>query len=268
MAIEETRRGKNSVADADARTCSPEHALAVPCRYYRTYPIESPLGYAEEILELSAERTAFLVVDVYGVGFDEDQIVSETDPPIHRKWIADIRQIVREKIAPSINAARAAGIPVIYLTNHLSNSLTEDSKLEQISLRVDAVDLLKDWKESSTFLRHSRIVEPAEQDYLVRKQHYSGFFDTNLDSLLRSLDVRNLVAVGFDSRVCLGNTLTEAMYRDYQVIAIRDAIATREEPETAEKGWAGFLALRFLETHVGFTCTAEQWKEACTKIQR
>lgn len=243
------------------------NSLTLTCRYYRTYPIEEPMGYAEDTLKMPVQHTAFLVVDVYGLGYDNDQGAPENDPPIRRKWIADTRQIVREKIAPSIGAARMVGIPVIYLTNHLSNALTESSMLGQISLRVDGVDLQKDWKEPSSYLSHSQIVAPTDQDYLVRKQHYSGFFDTNLDSLLRALGIRNLVAVGFESRVCLGNTLTDAMYRDYQVIAIRDAIATGEEPETAEGGWANFLTVRFIETHVGYTCTADQWAEACRNIQ-
>jgi hypothetical protein len=38
------------------------------------------------------------------------------------------------------------------------------------------------------------------------------------------------------------------------------------EVETAEERWANFLAVRFIETHVGFTCTTEQWIEACNKV--
>ena len=63
-------------------------------------------------------------------------------------------------------------------------------------------------------------LRPRETDFLVKKQHYSGFFDTQLDSLLRGLNVHNIVAVGFESQVCLGTTLTEAMYRNYQVVVL------------------------------------------------
>ena len=37
------------------------------------------------------------------------------------------------------------------------------------------------------------------------------------------------------------------------------------EVETAEERWANFLAVRFIETHVGLTCTTEQWIEAATR---
>src|SRR6267378_3573530 len=64
--------------------------------------------------------------------------------------------------------------------------------------------------------------------YVIKKQLYSGFFETHLDSLLRSLNARNLVTVGFDSRICLGTTVVDAMYRNYRVIALRDSTATTE----------------------------------------
>jgi nicotinamidase-related amidase len=154
-------------------------------------------------------------------------------------------------------------LPVIYLTNYLSDTLREDSELRRVSLRCNGVDLLEAWREPSAYLTHSKMIAPEKGEYVVRKQHYSGFFDTHLDSLLHSLGTRNLVTVGFESRVCLGNTVTEAMYRNYRVIVIRDAIATGEEIETAEERWANFLAIRFIETHVGYTCTSEQWMQAC-----
>jgi ureidoacrylate peracid hydrolase len=98
---------------------------------------------------------------------------------------------------------------------------------------------------------------------VIKKQFYSGFFETHLGSLLHSLDARNLVTVGFESQVCLGTTVTDAMYRNYRVFVVRDAIATAEWVETAEERWANFLAVRFIETHVGVTCTTQQWTEAC-----
>lgn len=41
-------------------------------RYYRQYPAEKHLGHAEEELELGVDNTAFLLVDVYGKGYDSD----------------------------------------------------------------------------------------------------------------------------------------------------------------------------------------------------
>jgi ureidoacrylate peracid hydrolase len=219
--------------------------MSLAGRYYRNYPLGAPLGHAEDLFELELDRTVFLIIDVYGHAFED---------------------VVVEHIVPAKAAAKRAGLPVVYLTNYLSPALTQQSELRDISLRVDGVDLLETWKEPNDFLAISDIIAPGPGELVVKKQLYSGFFETHLDSLLRSLDTRNLVTVGFESQVCLGTTVTDAMYRNYHVWVLRDAIATAEWPETAEGRWANFMAVRYIETHVGLSCTTEQWVRACAQV--
>jgi ureidoacrylate peracid hydrolase len=239
--------------------------IELPVRYYRNYPLPNPLGYVEEQVELDRDHTAFLIIDVYGKGLGGEEPAADV-PEMYRKWVMENRRIVLDGVIPAKAAARTADLPIVYLTNHLSPALNEHSQLREIELRVNGFDLLEAWREPSEVLYISDAVAPTGSDFLVKKQHYSGFFDTQLDSLLRSLNVHNIVAVGFESQVCLGTTLTEAMYRNYQVVVLRDAIATAEWVETAEARWANFVALRFIETHVGFSCTTEQWVRACATL--
>jgi ureidoacrylate peracid hydrolase len=237
-------------------------SIVLAGRYYRNYPVSAPLGHAEEIFELELDRTVFIIIDVYGQGFGEEGEAKGV-PELYRKWIRDNRDTVVNHIVPAKAAAKQLGLPVIYLTNYLSPALTPQSELRKVSLRVDGTDLLEAWREPNDILTMSDIIAPAEGEFLIKKQHYSGFFETHLDSLLRSLGARNLVTVGFESQVCLGTTVTDAMYRNYRVFVLRDAIATAEWEETAQERWANFLAVRFIETHVGVTCTTAQWTEAC-----
>lgn len=235
--------------------------LALPGRYYRLYPtISSPLGAAVEQLTLGKDDTALLLVDVYGAGFDDDQPdgltgIYEPDPVI--------RSIVRDKIRPVKDAARAAGLPTIYLTNYLSSGLDEGNEWRTMSLRVCDVDVLDAWRPPNAILEHSKIIAPDEQDVVVPKQMYSGFFETNLDSVLRNRDIHNLVVVGFDSRVCLGSTVTDALFRNYRVVVLRDCVRTFEFPETKEGEWANFVAIRHIECNVGYTATSADFIEAC-----
>ena len=241
-------------------------SMVLAGRYYRNYPVGAPLGHIEELFEVELDRTAFLIIDVYGQGYGEEAVNDEV-PEAYRRWVQDHRSVVLDHIVPAKAAAKQLGLPVVYLTNYLSPALTEQSQLRAISQRVDRVDLLEAWKEPNDILSISDVIAPAEGELVVRKQLYSGFFETHLDSLLRSLDVQNLVTAGFESQVCLGTTLTDAMYRNYRVWALRDAIATAEWPETAAGRWANFLAVRFIETHVGLTCTTDQWVQACQACQ-
>jgi ureidoacrylate peracid hydrolase len=129
------------------------------------------------------------------------------------------------------------------------------------------VDVLEAWQEPNDILVHSQVIAPQPGDYLIKKQFYSGFFETHLDSLLRSLGVRTLVVVGFDSRICLGTTVTDAMYRSYRVVVLRDCVQTGEYEETRAEGWANFMAIRFIETCVGYTATAQEWIAACKAMK-
>ncbi len=86
--------------------------------------------------------------------------------------------------------------------------------------------------------------------------------------MLRGFDARNLVVVGFDSRICLATTVIDAMYRNYRVIALRDCIgtaaeATGSDSAEAERQRADEEAIRFIEVNVGYTSTSAQWIAAC-----
>lgn len=240
----------------DKRTIRPT------CRYYRNYPPDNPLGYAEEELELGLDETVFLVVDVYGRGFDEDHDPGNA-PEVYKRAVEANRDIVVNHIRPAKLAAKRVGLPIVYLTNYLSPALNERHEWRNLSLRTMNVDVLEAWQEPNDILVFSKVIAPEKGEYVIKKQFYSGFFETHLVSLLRSLNTRNLVTVGFDSRICLGTTVIDAMYRSYRVIVLRDCTSTGEYIETEKEGWANFIAIRFIETSVGYTSTSEEWIRAC-----
>jgi len=43
--------------------------LQLPGRYYRMFPPDAYLGHAEEMLRLPCGQTAFMLIDVYGLGY-------------------------------------------------------------------------------------------------------------------------------------------------------------------------------------------------------
>jgi nicotinamidase-related amidase len=244
-----------------------EHAgpsLGLRGRYYRHYPPEAPLGETEEELELALAETVFLLVDVYGKAYDEDFAPPDDLPSFYRALPGDPRgEIVRTKIAPAKAAAKRAGLRVAYLTNYLSPGISEGTEWRNMSIRTAGVDVLEAWVPPNPILEHAAVIAPEPGEPVIGKQLYSGFFETHLDSLLRGWGARNLVVVGFDSRICLATTVTEAMYRNYRVVVLRDATHTMEYPETESGGWANFLAIRFIESTVGYTATTDEFIRAC-----
>jgi nicotinamidase-related amidase len=242
-------------------------SLQLTGRYWRWYPPEEPLGHAEERLDLLIKETVFLLIDVYGEdGEDADPGRPETQGVYSPTSEGAFREIVRRRIVPAKAAAKRAGLPVVYLANHLSDGLTAESEWRNVTLRTWGADVLETWKPPARHLEHAAIIAPGAGEPVIHKQIYSGFFGTDLDAVLHRCGARNLVVVGFESLICLGMTVTDAMYRDYRVVVLRDAIRTTEFPETMEGEWANFVAVRLIEANVGYTATTDEFIAACDAV--
>ena len=82
---------------------------------------------------------------------------------------------------------------------------------------------------------------PAEKDFVVEKRVYSGFYETGLDSLLRSLynglGVETVVLVGLHTHICVRHTAASAFYRGYKIVVPSDGVQafTRKDHEDGLK---------------------------------
>jgi ureidoacrylate peracid hydrolase len=59
----------------------------------------------------------------------------------------------------------------------------------------------------------------------VWKTRYSGFYQTDLDSVLRRLNTKYLVITGCTTCVCVESTMRDAMFRDYSCVLLADCAA-------------------------------------------
>ncbi|GHB78318.1 isochorismatase [Streptomyces cirratus] len=68
-------------------------------------------------------------------------------------------------------------------------------------------------------------IEVAERDLVVRRLHgLSPMAGTDLDPLLRNLDIRTLVVTGVSSNIAIPNTVFDAVNLGYRVVVPSDAI--------------------------------------------
>ena len=74
-------------------------------------------------------------------------------------------------------------------------------------------------------------VMPEPSEYVIVKHRYSGFMDTDLDLILRSLGIRTIALVGVATNVCVESTARDGYQKGYYVIMLEDCVATMSKAE-------------------------------------
>jgi nicotinamidase-related amidase len=116
-----------------------------------------------------------------------------------------------------VEAARAHGVPVIY-----SNDAHFSTDFEVVERWGDHA------MKGSPGAEVIPELAPTEKDFVVEKRVYSGFYETGLDLLLRSLynglGVETVVLVGLHTHICVRHTAASAFYRGYKIVVPRDGV--------------------------------------------
>jgi nicotinamidase-related amidase len=66
---------------------------------------------------------------------------------------------------------------------------------------------------------------PRQDETVIRKVRYDGFYGTSLDHLLRQWGVDTLVLCGTVANICVHYTAASAALRWYSVIVVKDAVS-------------------------------------------
>lgn len=67
---------------------------------------------------------------------------------------------------------------------------------------------------------------PEPKDYIVEKYGYNGFYNTNLEGILRANHIEYLVVFGALTPICVDDTIAGAFERQFKVLAVSDAMGT------------------------------------------
>lgn len=74
---------------------------------------------------------------------------------------------------------------------------------------------------------------PQKGDYMISKHCYSGFFQTDLQLLLTSLGIKNLIITGLYTNICVRHTAADAFCWGYQIYIPSDCVSAFA-PEESE----------------------------------
>jgi ureidoacrylate peracid hydrolase len=168
-----------------------------------------------------------------------------------------------------LEAARAAGILVIYFQNGWDKDYVEaggpgspnwhkSNALKTMRARPELAGTLL----AKGTWDYALVDELAPQpgDIVIPKTRYSGFFNTNIDSVLRSRGIRTLVFTGIATNVCVESSLRDAFHLEYFGIVLEDA-THHVGPDFVQKA-----ALYNIEKFFGWVSTVADFCGAVSQI--
>jgi ureidoacrylate peracid hydrolase len=182
-------------------------------------------------VEIDPRRSAVLVIDMQNDFGSPDGMFGRTGVDISGiAAAADATQ-------PVLRASRDAGVPIVYVKMEhaadLSDVGPEDGPhwIKHLPLHVGDEMLAPDGSAGRILIRdtwNTAILDalaPEPGDHVVSKQRYSGFFQTDLDDVLRGLGAKHLLITGCTTSVCVESTVRDAMFRDYSCVVLEDCTA-------------------------------------------
>ena len=114
--------------------------------------------------------------------------------------------------AQLLDAARKAGVPVIFCNDAHIKGVDWELKLwgDHAIVGTKGAEVIPELKLS-------------EKDYVVPKRRYSGFFQTDLDILLRELGIDTVIMTGLHAHMCVRHTSADAYQLGYNVVVAKEA---------------------------------------------
>jgi nicotinamidase-related amidase len=170
---------------------------------------------------IDPSKTALIVVDM------QNDFVAPGAPLESRAGRAMLPHLQR-----AIACCREHGIPVIY-TAHVHRAGGCDLGLLAHAPPIARGDALVDGSPGAAIYPD---IAPRDEEIVIAKHRFSAFYGTDLEIILRGLGVTTVVITGVTTENCCHATARDAFFRDFQVVFLSDATATRDYPDIGHGG--------------------------------
>jgi ureidoacrylate peracid hydrolase len=218
-------------------------------------------------INIDPAKAAVIVVDMQNDFGSKGGMFDRAGIPLDGfKRAADI-------IAQVLEAARESGFRIVYLKMGFRPDLSDlgaegsPNRVRQLAFGVGQTITTPEGAESRILIRDTwgtEIVDelkPRPDDRIVYKHRYSGFFETELDSMLKQAGINQLIVTGCTTSVCVESTIRDAYFRDYQSVVLSDCI---DEPIGKSLPRSNHDAsLMLVEMLFGWIAVSEQFLKAC-----
>lgn len=154
-----------------------------------------------------------------------------------------------------INAFRACSLPVFFTRHLCIEPFRHKGYLSSMNGVHDPASFLSEGSMGAEI--HSDLC-PEDQDYIITKYRYSGFYDTPLDTLLKVNSIKSIIVAGVATNICCETTAHDAFFRGYRVAFCVDGTGATDEN-------AHLASLRNIKLSYGDLVTVAQVVRQLTK---
>ncbi len=67
-------------------------------------------------------------------------------------------------------------------------------------------------------------LKPEDKDIVIKKKTYDGFFETELESILKKEKIDTLIFMGVVTEICVFHTASSAALRGFKVVLLKDCV--------------------------------------------
>jgi ureidoacrylate peracid hydrolase len=181
-------------------------------------------------VEIDIARTAVIVVDMQNDFGAKGGLFDHAGVDI---------SMIQKAVGPTANAlatARQSGLKIIYLKMGFRPDLSDlgasdsPNRMRHLYFGVGESMRAPDDTEGRFLIRdtwNTDIIpelEPQADDLVIYKHRFSGFYQTDLDTILNQLGVKYLIITGCTTSVCVESTVRDAMFRDYLCVLLADCM--------------------------------------------
>jgi ureidoacrylate peracid hydrolase len=181
-------------------------------------------------------------------------------------------QATLEPASRVLAAARQEGLKIIYLKMAFQPDLSDagppgsPNHDRHIRFGAGTTVLAPDGTDTRVLIRDTwgtsviSDLAPEPTDLQIYKHRFSGFYQTDLDAILRQLGVKYLIVVGCTTSICVESTIRDAMFRNYSCVLLDDCCAEPLGQEFSRSNHEASLLL--IETLFGWVSQSEAFVDA------